>query len=151
MNLLANATFAEPLTLLPAKLRAVVHAAAVVAVAAFPPMLQEAHVPLRFVMTPDVGVPRRGAESVGLVPKTMLPVPVEPVGVTPAIEISRPNVCSASQVFALLRLTSSVVAVEPPPTVSVEAGLVMLSPPDAEPSCVHTPALQNHGALCPAI
>lgn len=47
--------------------------AAVVTVAAFPPTLQDVHVPVRLVMTPDVGVPSNG------VVKPML-VAVVPLG-----------------------------------------------------------------------
>jgi hypothetical protein len=33
-------------------------------------------VPVRFVTTPDAGVPKAGVTKVGLVARTMLPVPV---------------------------------------------------------------------------
>ena len=48
-----------------------------------PLMLMEA-VPVRFVTTPDAGVPNAGVTRVGLVDNTMLPVPVtELLRVTP--------------------------------------------------------------------
>jgi hypothetical protein len=55
MNLLAKATFAEPSTLFPARLRAVVHFAAEVAVAAFP--VQEPEDPLTLPVTLPVRGP----------------------------------------------------------------------------------------------
>ena len=54
-----------------------------VAVAAFPPIDKPAAVPVMFVPTKAVGVPRAGVTSVGLVAKTTAPVPVEVVPPVP--------------------------------------------------------------------
>ena len=52
---------------------------AVVAVAAFPPILSPAAVPVIFVPTSVEGVPRFGVTNVGLVANTAAPVPVSSV------------------------------------------------------------------------
>jgi hypothetical protein len=57
----------------------VVAAAAVVAVAALPPIFNADAVPVMFVPTNAVGVPRAGVTNVGLVAKTAAPVPVSSV------------------------------------------------------------------------
>ena len=49
---------------------------ALVAVAAFPPMLSPAAVPVMFVPTKALGVPRAGVTKVGDVANTARPVPV---------------------------------------------------------------------------
>jgi NADH pyrophosphatase NudC (nudix superfamily) len=57
--------------------------------------------------------PSEAPVIVGEVAKTLLPVPVAPVAVTPPIEMLVPNVCSADQVFAFPRLSPTVLAVAP--------------------------------------
>jgi hypothetical protein len=57
----------------------VVAAAAVVAVAALPPIFNADAVPVMFVPTKADGVPRAGVTSVGLVANTAEPVPVSSV------------------------------------------------------------------------
>ena len=60
-----------------------------VAVAALPPMLNPAAVPVIFVPTNVVGVPRLGATRVGLLLKTVLPEPVEDVTPVPPLATAR--------------------------------------------------------------
>ena len=60
----------------PVKLALVVTVLAKVAVAAFPPMLSAAAVPVILVPTKVLGVPRFGVTRVGLVANTARPVPV---------------------------------------------------------------------------
>lgn len=62
-----------------------------------------------FVSTKADGVPRAGVVRVGDVAKTLFPVPVAPVAVTPPIEILVPKVCKAEKVCA--RLVSAIVPV----------------------------------------
>jgi hypothetical protein len=69
--------------------------------------VQVVQVPVRLVMTPDVGVPSNGVTSVGDVANTMLPVPVAPAGVTPPMLIAVPNVCFPDHVLALVRLSDA--------------------------------------------
>ena len=70
-----------------------------VAVAALPPMLRPAAVPVMFVPTKAVGVPRAGVTSVGLVLKTVLPVPVEVATPVPPLATGRiPEKLTASVV-----------------------------------------------------
>ena len=74
--------------------------------------VQPVQVPVRFVITPDTGVPSAGPVNVGDVSvgdeaKTTWPVPVAPVAVTPPMEISVPNVCKAVQVFGFARLSEA--------------------------------------------
>lgn len=56
----------------------------VVTVAALPPMLRADAVPVKFVATPEIGVPRAGPVKVGDTLNTIFPVPVAPVVVTPS-------------------------------------------------------------------
>lgn len=69
---------------------AVVAFVAFVAVAALPPMLKPAAVPVIFVPTSVEGVPKLGVTNVGLLDNTTLPVPVE--AVTPVPPLATGNV-----------------------------------------------------------
>ena len=60
----------------PVRLALVVTVLAIVAVAAFPPMLSAVAVPVAYVKTTVLGVPRFGVTNVGLVANTARPVPV---------------------------------------------------------------------------
>lgn len=86
----------------------VVAAAAVVAVAALPPMLKPAAVPVMFVPTRAEGVPKAGVTNVGLVLRTLLPVPVEVVTPVPPLATGRiPENPTASVVRKLVPLLNT--------------------------------------------
>lgn len=70
---------------LPEQEAAVVAFVALVAVAALPPMLKPAAVPVMFVPTSAEGVPSAGVTKVGLLDNTTLPVPVEAVTPVPPL------------------------------------------------------------------
>ena len=79
---------------------------AVVAVAALPPMLRPAAVPVMFVPTKAVGVPSAGVTRVGLVANTLAPVPVSSVSaVSSWAEVNEPrDVALPTEVTAPVKL-----------------------------------------------
>jgi hypothetical protein len=74
---------------LPVQVPAVAAFVAFVAVAALPPMLKPAAVPVMFVPTKAEGVPSAGVTKVGLLDNTTLPVPVEAVTPVPPFATGR--------------------------------------------------------------
>jgi len=119
---------------------------AVVAVVALPALLavQAVQVPVRLVITPDAGVPRAGVTNVGEVANTIFPVPVAPLGVTPAIEMSVPNVCSAVHVLAFPRFRATVtlpvvVGIDTVPLAAVTELTAPEPDPHADPLLLNVP------------
>ena len=94
----------------PVDVTAPVKLAFVVTVAALPPMLKPAAVPVMFVPTKAVGVPSAGVTRVGLVLRTVLPVPVEVVTPVPPFTTAKTPVRLAASVVkkfvASLKTTS---------------------------------------------
>ena len=103
--------------------------APVVAVVAptVPLMLMEA-VPVRFVTTPDAGVPRAGVTSVGDVARTLLPVPVL-VTLTKFLLASVATALEAVRLDRVIPLEADSVPVTTMPVelmTTLSAGLVLL-------------------------
>lgn len=71
------------------------------------------------------------------VPAEKVAAPLDPVVVRLKGYGIPPKVCAPVHAFAWVRFTSSVVADEVPPTVIVLFGLLIESPPAADPNCVH--------------
>ena len=95
-----------------------------VAVAALPPILKPAAVPVIFVPTSADGVPRAGVTRIGLVAKTFAPVPVSSVSaVASCAEVNDPRLAAlptevtAPVRFALVVTVEALVAVAALPVV----------------------------------
>lgn len=130
--------------------------------------------PVAFVKTPEAGVPSAGVVNVGAVrvrPAIVVVVELEAMDVlpimmgnpllppeycgifnVPAEKVAAPldpvvvrlkgygippKVCAPVHAFACAKFTSRVVAPDVPPTVRVLFGLLIESPPAADPNCVH--------------